>query len=266
LQIGKILIIIKLLIVNKNKFNLIIGGMPGSGSSFFFKNLSKYFDNRFFETGFFCENKIYQSNYKTVLFEKYSKSCITNIDMKQNFIEKTPENIFFANDILNSLNKNIFFVCTIRNPIDSINSLLLRGNNLFQSFFICVSSLIFAKSIRSERYKLFSYEEFTKKFFFEKLIKDFKLKESKAPINFNKTFNLNSWNYNIDKKYNEILPNSNPKINFYKNNLFIKWKNSYYDFRGEKVELKDEIEIIRLEENNINKFLFERNLCLVGKI
>ena len=73
--------------IKKNKFSLIIGGMPGSGSSFFFKNLSKYFDNRFFETGLFCTNKIYQNNYKTVLFDKYSKSYITNIDMNKNDVD-----------------------------------------------------------------------------------------------------------------------------------------------------------------------------------
>jgi len=243
--------------------SLIVGGMPGSGSSLLFKILSKYFYESYFESGFFCQNHHYKSSFILEPFKQKSKSIYKKLDFDKIFIEKTPENIFYFEDIFAKYDFN--FIITKRNLYYSILSVLNRGNDFLTSIFLVLSSFVKINSFKINEVEIIDYEQIVDNSYINNLIK--RLNLTKKNNSFNITNYHKTWNFNPNENITKLYYSSNYKLSFYLPKYFIKYKDKIFDSLGNLInENLSNFKIVLLNENQINLFLKERGFCLLKKI
>lgn len=256
---------------------VIIGGFPSSGSTLLFNKICNYFENFYLETGIFCNSQIYGSLQKNIfdLHEKiydeinyikffdFNKSRdknyknFSNIILKsKNFLEKTPENIFFFNEI-KSFDPDIHLIVTQRNIYDIFCSLQLRKLDVdFISLIIGLTSyyINLYKKIKIKKiYFLDYFEILNDEIILKKL--NFLKNYRKRNIDEVQEVFMRTWKFNIQKKTNLDLKhfqNTADELSNYKLlNYFIFFNNVFYSLDGKQVE---NIDKNKIKEVNIKKF------------
>ncbi|MDC1496475.1 hypothetical protein N8143_00560 [Pelagibacteraceae bacterium] len=241
-----------------------VGGLPSSGSSLLFYKLSKIYETAYFESGYFCNPKLYRKFTDEVApFNVKSKSD-KKINLDKIFLEKTPENIFFFKDIINKFDCN--FIITKRNTRDVLYSLLKRDMcSELASFVVGATNVEISSVIQSDRVKVMDYLEICDL----NIEKEFSEFISKDNINMNQSsfsnISMNSWKYKItDRITKSSLQYSNPEVDNCMNRFFIKKDNLFYKIDGTKVNNMINFSKKNLDDQ-LSKFLESKNYCLIEK-
>ena len=247
------------------KLPCIIGGQPSSGSSLLFYKLSKFYKNSHFETGLFCDPSLYEyCDIKIPPFNIEAKRLNEKIDFKNTFLEKTPENIFFFENIIKKIECN--FIITTRNTSDLLYSLINRGLSVDFALLIVGSTNIEINSIKtSKNVTIMNYEDIC--------CLDTSKKYQNNLSSYNKNLSkfsnikMHNWKYKLSDRIikNVNLKYSNPYIDILSKKYLIKKNNLFFNIDGTKEEncIKNKTKI--LEKNYFTNFLESRGYCLIEK-
>ena len=241
-----------------------VGGLPSSGSSLLFYKLSKIYENAYFETGYFCNPKLYGN--RTDEFPPFDIKTKNNnkINLDKIILEKTPENIFFLNDIMNKFDCN--FIITTRNTRDVLHSLFKRDiSNEMASFIVGSTNVEILSVVQTDQIKIMDYLEICD-LNVEKEFSKFINKDNKNVIQSSfSNIKMNSWKYKVtDRFINSSLQYSNPEVDNCMNRFYIKKNNLFYKIDGTQVNNIINFTKINLDDQ-LSKFLESKEYCLIEK-